>query len=34
MDISYYFAGVSEMETRVILESTIPEWVLEAQQHD
>ena len=31
MDISYCFAGVSEIETRVILESAIPERVLEAQ---
>ena len=34
MDISYCFVGVLEIETRVILESAIPERVLEAQQHD
>ena len=31
MDISYCFVGVLEIETRVILESAIPERVLEAQ---
>ena len=34
MDISYCFVGVLEIETRVILESAIPERVLEAQRHD
>jgi hypothetical protein len=31
MDISYCFAGVSEIETHVILEFAIPERLLEAQ---
>jgi hypothetical protein len=34
MDISYCFVGVSETETCVILESAIPERVLEAQERD
>ncbi|WVZ58484.1 hypothetical protein U9M48_008756 [Paspalum notatum var. saurae] len=34
MDISCCHVGVSEADTRVILESAIPKRVLEAQQHD
>jgi len=34
MDISYCFVGVSETETCVILESAIPERVMEAQECD
>ena len=32
MDISYCYAGVTEVETQLILSSAIPEHVLEAQQ--
>lgn len=34
MDISYCYVGVASTESRVILESAIPQRVLEAQQHD
>jgi len=34
MGISYYYAGVAEDETQLILSSAIPERVLEAQHHD
>ena len=34
MDISYCYAGVTEVETQLILSSAIPEHVLEAQQQD
>ena len=34
MDISYCYAGVTEVETQLILMSAIPERVLEAQKQD
>ena len=34
MDISYCYAGVTEVETQLILSSSIPERVLEVQQQD
>ena len=34
MDISFCFAGTAQSETRLLLESAVPDRVREAQQHD